>query len=391
MKYSFILAILLLTVLSNVAFAIITPPKVQIDGIWYTQGQTAYIECSKTSVFVMIEAYFTGSGVLGISIDPTPNFTVTDTPSPISKTLNLDLTRQNGSIKVSFENVVDGGELLVFIQQKPPTPTITPDSNICSGNSSSFTATSSYNFQSTKPMNLVWQTTGGVTVNGSNSYTQSPGLSSTVTIANSSSGSYSVKAIVPSCSNLESAAKTENMGVPFIINPNYWLFDSYSNMWQFSQGVSGPGVTFSFYVSSGSAVLNQQSQDCYITTSGGATICVTGTNSCGTGTPYCFYLPPASGMLQMVYPNPATNILSLEFNNSEPSKTIPFEVILYSKKSMKAIKRLSSEEIDALESFNANQKIEMNVGNLPRGTYFLHIVPDGKSKMPVQKTRIVLE
>ena len=317
-------------------------------------GQTAYVECSKTSVSVYIDFISNGSSNLKIRVGATPNFTVSSTPSDIMKTLHLDPARQNGSIDVGF--MYNTGEIRVYIQQRPPAPTITSGSNICAGNSGSFTATSSYKFQSTKPMNLVWQTTGGVTVNGSNSYTQPAGVSSTVTIANNSNGSYSVKAVIPNCGNLESTATTANLGTPVITFPNYWLFDPGSNMWQFSQNSSGPGVSYTFYVSSGSAVLNQQNQDCYITTSGGATVCVTGTNSCGTGTPYCFYIPAAGGMLKTVYPNPATNLLSLEFNDNESPNTIPFEVILYSEKSMKAIKRMSPEEIDALESFKANKK-----------------------------------
>lgn len=307
------------------------------------------------------------------------------------KTLHLDPAKQNGFIDVSFLAADGDPYIRIYILQKPPAPVITSGSNICAGNSGSFTATSSYNFQSTRPINLVWETTGGVTVNGSTSYTQPAGLSSTVTIANSSSGTYSVKAVIPGCGNIESSVTTANLGTPVITNPNYWLFDHFSNMWQFSQTPDGPGVTYSFYVSSGSAQLNQQFQDCYITTSGGATVCVTGTNSCGTGNPYCFYIPPAGGMLKMVYPNPATNLLSLEFHHSESSDNIPFEVILYSERSLEAIKRLTPEEIDSLGSFKANQKIEMDVGNLPRGTYYIHIVSDGKSKLPVEKRRVILE
>lgn len=52
---------------------------------------------------------------------------------------------------------------------------------------------------------------------------------------------------------------------------------------------------------------------------------------------------------------------------------------------------MSPEEIDALESFKANKKIEMDVRSFPRGIYYIHIVPDGKLKLAVQKTRIILE
>jgi len=282
------------------------------------------------------------------------------------------------------------GNIRVYIRQKPPTPSISVEANICVGNSRSITATSNYDFQGTQPINLVWQTYGGVTVNGGSSFSQT-GTSSTVTIANLSNGSYSVNAVIPSCGNLESTVTNIKLGPPVITNPNYWLFDPGSNMWQFSQTSGGPRVTYTFYISSGSAVLNPQDQDCYITTPGGATICVTGTNSCGTGTPYCFYLPPAGGYLKTVYPNPATDLLSIEFEGDVSSHMVSFDLILYSEKSMEAVKRLVYEDLVAMNSFHTNQKLEIDVKNLPRGVYYIHLIPDPKSNLSVQKVRVVLE
>lgn len=383
-----LLFVFFLALISLESALAITPPRVNVDGIWYTDGQTAYIRCDRTSISVYVDLILFGSKYLKIRVASTPNLTVSSTQSDIMKTLHLDPARRNGSIDVGYEN--NTGNIRIYIRQRPPDPTITVESNICAGNSASITATSNYNFQSTHPINLVWQTTGGVTVNGSSSYTQT-GVSSTVTIANISNGTYSVKAVVPSCGNLESTAINSTLGTPIINNPNFWLFDPNSNMWQFSQTSGGSGVTYSFYVSSGSAMLNQLNQDCFITTSEGATVCVSGTNSCGTGTPYCFYIPPASGFLKAIYPNPATDVLSLEFKGDGISNTTQYELILFSEKSMNEVKRLSSNEILANKSFLMNQKLEMDVRNLPRGVYILHIVPNSKSNFPVQKHRIILK
>ena len=380
--------VLFLVIVSTESALAITPQRMNVDGIWYTDGQTAYIRCDKTSISVYIDLILFGSQYLKIRVTSTPNFSVSNTQSNKMKTLNLDPARINGSIEVGYVN--NNGHIRVYIQQRPPDPIITGGSNFCVGNSASITATSNYNFQITHPVNLVWQTTGGVTVNGSSSYTQT-GVSSTVTVANISNGTYSVKAVGPSCGNLESTAINSTLSTPIIINPNYWLFDPGSNMWQFSQTSGGSGVTYSFYVSSGSAILNPQNQDCFITTSEGATVCVSGINSCGTGTPYCFYIPPASGFLKAIYPNPATDILSLEFKGDGTSNTTPYELVLFSEKSMNEVKRLSSNEILANASFLINQKLEMDVRNLPRGVYILHIVPNSKSNFPVQKHRIILE
>jgi NADPH-dependent 7-cyano-7-deazaguanine reductase QueF len=101
--------------------------------------------------------------------------------------------------------------------------------------------------------------------------------------------------------------------------------------------------------------------------------------------------PPASGFLKAIYPNPATDVLSLEFKGDGISNTTQYELILFSEKSMNEVKRLSSNEILANKSFLMNQKLEMDVRNLPRGVYILHIVPNSKSNFPVQKHRIILK
>jgi hypothetical protein len=96
-------------------------------------------------------------------------------------------------------------------------------------------------------------------------------------------------------------------------------------------------------------------------------------------------------MLKTIYPNPASNVLSLEFSDDRHSNSIPFQVSLFSEKSTKAIVSMSADEISILESYKASQKIEMDVSKLPRVTYYIHIITDEKSKLPVRKERIILE
>lgn len=254
-----------------------------VGGTTYTNQQTVWIECGTSSIVVSVPvipsytAYwgssstFTKSSVGGVSF---------------FQTVQLDPNKNDGFISVAYS---DGGPIgsnavIINIKQLPSIPTIS-GTNVCAGNSATFTASSTYPFQSTKPMSMLWQTTGGVTVNGVSSVTSAPNINSSVTIANSSSsGTYSVRAVVPTCSNMQTSPTTGNLGTAIIKNPTYWLFDSGSNMWQFSQSVGGPGpVTYTFYVASGSATLNQNNGDCYITTLTGANVCVYGTNPCGVG------------------------------------------------------------------------------------------------------------
>ncbi|CAN0079641.1 unnamed protein product, partial [Phaeothamnion confervicola] len=277
----------------------------------------------------------------------------------------------------------------IYIKQKPSVPSLVT-SQVCPGNSATFTATSTYGLQGTKPMSLVWQTTGGVSVNSTNNYTQPNVTTGSVTISNSSTGNVSVRAVVPGCSNLQTASTGREVGAPTIKNPNYWLFDPGSNMWQFSQISEYPSTSYAFNVTSGSASVIQNYGDAYITTSAGATICVTGTNSCGSGTPYCFYIPAAGGMLKAVSPNPAQDDLTVQFQNAEKSELLPTTLLLFHESSTNPVKSISVQNALEKKTLNDGDKLKISVSDLPRGIYYLHAIPAQDSKQDIQKVRIVL-
>lgn len=239
-------------------------------------------------------------------------------------------------------------------------------------------------------MSLVWQTTGGAKVNSINTYTQANVTNGSVTVSNTSTGNVSVRAVVPGCGNLQTASTGREVGAPTIKNPNYWLFDPGSNMWQFSQISEYPSTTYAFNVTSGSASVVQNGGDAYISTISGATICVTGTNSCGTGAPFCFYIPASGGMLKGVSPNPAHEDLSVQFNNPEKVELLPATLLLYQESSTNPIKSISVRSAVENKTLIGGDKVKISVSDLPRGIYYLHAIPAQNSKQDVQKIRILL-
>jgi len=91
MRFCLICLLLLISVQAAIAAL---PSRVNIDGTWYTNGQTAYIKCDKTNINVYIDlVIIPGPSNLKISVSPSSNFTVSSTPSDIMKTLNLDPSR----------------------------------------------------------------------------------------------------------------------------------------------------------------------------------------------------------------------------------------------------------------------------------------------------------
>jgi hypothetical protein len=193
------------------------------------------------------------------------------------------------------------------------------------------------------------------------------------------------------CSNTVHAYKSVTVGTPLVMYPNLFLFDSYSNMWQFSHDYQ-PGASWSYYVASGSATLQQNVGDCYITTSTGASVCVYGSNSCGSGSTYCFDVPAGGGSyMQSVSPNPAKDRLVLQFKSTESLKTLPDYVSLYTENSTEYVKSISIKDVYERKAFEQGDKLNIDVNDLPRGIYYLHVIPNEESKQPTQRIRIVLE
>lgn len=361
-----------------------------VGGTTHANNSIVWIDCGTSNITVSVPIM---GGTYAAIWNSSSNITLTSAGGiSFIQTVQLDPNKGDGDISVVYlapPASYSSNTVRIYIRQKPSVPSLVT-SQVCPGNSATFTATSTYGLQSTKPMSLIWQTTGGVTVNSTNNYTQPNVTVGSVTISNSSTGNVSVRAVVPGCSNLQTASTGRELGAPTIKNPNYWLFDPGSNMWQFSQISEYPSTTYTFNVTSGSASVIQNAGDAYITTSAGATICVTGTNSCGSGTPFCFYIPAAGGMLKAVSPNPAQDNILVQFHNAEKTEFFPTEIQLFHESSTSPVKTISVQ--NALENRTVidGDKLKIPVSDLPRGIYYLHAIPAQGSKQDIQKVRIVL-
>ncbi|MVM41809.1 hypothetical protein GO730_35940 [Spirosoma sp. HMF3257] len=384
MKAIFYVLVVILT--TNFRSLIAAPSRVNIDGVWYTNGQTAYVECGKTSVYVYIDVITDGVDILGIDVTTTPNFSVSDTPSDIEKSLNLDSNKQNGYIDVGYENNPGLGTIRVYVNQKPPMPTFTATSTLCStGNSATFTVSDAYSFQSTKPLDLVWQTTGGVTVNSGTTYTSTGSTTSSVTIQYNSFGSVSVRGVIPGCSNLQGDAITYWFGAPgssditfaatgggdngssfcvgntrnYQANPNLPL-SQYSYSWSIPSGSSNVSYFYSYgpnaTVTAGST--------------GGFLLQMSVTNSaCSTtgGSSRTFFI---SSCGFRVANNPTTDKITALFDAGDEDQSLPSSLRLSSEKNG-TIREVKVKGQYSEEAVKNGLQIELDVHSLPRGTYYL--------------------
>jgi hypothetical protein len=128
----------------------------------------------------------------------------------------------------------------------------------------------------------------------------------------------------------------------------------------------------------GQAYFNSFNPDCY-----GLQIAVS--NTCGSiidGTTIC--VNDCFGTI-IAYPNPASDVVTFDFSVLEESN-LPDIIQVFGEKST-----IATKSIEIKPSLNHEKKIQIATNDLPRGTYFFHLIKNGTAKGKVEKIRIVLE
>lgn len=128
----------------------------------------------------------------------------------------------------------------------------------------------------------------------------------------------------------------------------------------------------------GIAYFNSYVQDCY-----GLQISVF--NACGSvidGTTIC--VNSCFGGL-VAYPNPAKDLVTFDFSNFSDNE-LPDQIQVFEEKSAEL--KLS---IDITTNSLIGRKVQIDTHNLPRGTYYFHVIKIDSTRQKVEKMRVVLE
>ncbi|NBB20073.1 T9SS type A sorting domain-containing protein [Runella sp. CRIBMP] len=158
-------------------------------------------------------------------------------------------------------------------------------------------------------------------------------------------------------------------------------------MWQCSNIITPYfGTSYTWTLVSGSATLVPNINGCYVTTTGGALVAITASNTCGTSAATYYDIPAAEGYRMMAYPNPTKNVLTLELKSKDVSS-----IDIYSKESAERVKSIPVKDFVKGNASEEGPKVELNVSDLPRGIYYLHVNPGTDSKQKVQIIQIRLE
>lgn len=113
------------------------------------------------------------------------------------------------------------------------------------------------------------------------------------------------------------------------------------------------------------------------------------TNACGTTplSPKIEYSWKCTNTGAIVYPNPATNIISVDFESETAETELPKEILLFNEKST-LVRSISNSGATAGEI--ASKKTQFDVATLPRGTYYVYVIPTKDSGRKTEVKRVVL-
>lgn len=141
---------------------------------------------------------------------------------------------------------------------------------------------------------------------------------------------------------------------------------------------------------SGNGTMSPSGGSCYVTITGFYRVVGTASNSCGSGSAF-FYLYPCSNMGYTVYPNPAKDVVRIEFDYPEIAEALPDRIDLLSEASTDPIKTIDVQKTYRDKSFKGGKNIEFDVSKLPRGTYYVHITNNRREDQKLDIIRILLE
>ena len=145
----------------------------------------------------------------------------------------------------------------------------------------------------------------------------------------------------------------------------------------------------SFFNTSTQSVSNDRA--CFGTNNTGSYfLTVNASNSCGSNGRSIVVQVNGCGL--RIFPNPAKDVVSIEFENPELLESIPDLIEIQDEKSHKIVKSSNVKAIKDREKNNpkAYSRVDFEVADLPRGTYYVQVTFDQRSEKDKTAYRIIL-
>lgn len=160
--------------------------------------------------------------------------------------------------------------------------------------------------------------------------------------------------------------------LPFDANTSYnWSLNGSGNAFLTNYG--GANTAFTSYVA-----------DCY-------ELSVQVANACGSSQTSVTICAQNCFASYTAYPNPAKDQVTIEFEDVDRADALPDEIILLSEASTKAIKTVNVQDAFYRKALKNGHQVQIEVKDLPRGTYYLHIKNSRRKNKEVDSIRLLLE
>lgn len=393
--------ILLLVISCQSYWAVASDKCFKIFGKKYTDGQTVYIDCTVSNLYISAEYTYESTWKPGVKEwNVSTNFLYQTGQIGNDATVTFDPNKNDGHVSATFW---EGNEVItVYITQRS-TPTLTIAPTLCSPSQSGDFSTT-LNFYGASTANVVWETTGGVTVMGGNFYRVSDNTISRATVQHNSYGTLTVYGEIPGCNNMRTNPVTLHIGTPsssditFRANPDpgstlqngqSYSFTStinlpsqYSYNWSIPQGSSNVGYFYGYGPNVTVASTSNANP-------GGFIVQMDISNSiCNTtgGTSRTF-MKSGGGGYYRVANNPTSSTLTILFEPVDDSSRLPSTMRLtHEKKGIVKEENLKAKY--SKESAKSGLQFNLDVHDLPKDTYYLQGVYETGE---VRSTRIVVQ
>ncbi|MEO6684581.1 MAG: M12 family metallo-peptidase [Dyadobacter sp.] len=89
-----------------------------------------------------------------------------------------------------------------------------------------------------------------------------------------------------------------------------------------------------------------------------------------------------------VYPNPARDVINLDYSSNSNKEVQPKQIILYNERS-DVVRTITNN--NTLTANASGSKTQVDVSSLPRGTYYLYVMPNAGSNEKADVKRILLQ
>lgn len=92
-----------------------------------------------------------------------------------------------------------------------------------------------------------------------------------------------------------------------------------------------------------------------------------------------------------VFPNPAKDYITIDFDQIESANSLPDEIVLLSEKTTQAVKSIDVQSLYLRKGLKNGKQIEIEAKDLPRGIYYLHIKNSRLEEKKLDVIRILLD